>query len=854
MKKMLFVGLSALGLLVGCRSFWTDEVRLAKDGQALARIVIAKDATRAARFGATDLKWHLDKITGANFEIITDDQVSQPLNPSTSQPSQLLINVGFTKFTQAKPSDFKKQQFLVDIRKDGIDLVGTDFKDPKPVNMGFELDAEGRVTGKPGNWPDIFKPQCSMYAVYEFLENVVGVRWIDPSDCGWSLPSDADLAVPVKRVFTEPFIRYRGGTGIDGMGWYDAHVNARKECRAIEFSLSPDRTKNDPLWTHQNRLFLLRHRAGGEKAEANHSFYRWYDRYWQKSEREPWLWVAEHKDWFAQGYQGKPPQLCYSNPEVIAQAIKDGRDYLDNGGYPVYNRKGEIVGRDPKWGENQFCLEPMDAGSMCKCDKCQKAMACDKGREASAESTYWFTFVNAVAKELKKSHPDKLIGTLAYGGHEGLPQGVTLEDNVLVYFCLSANRTMFGRTIAEHPQFRRMTEWRKAYPNQPLAIWFYNTFPDEHYRGLGIKGVPGFFARDAEAQYRFLKEMNARGGIFHCGFNGEVDNYMQLEWMIDPDRMAAEMLDEYFAPYGETGKWLKKFYSIVEERYTKKGVHVKGAELGQESCWGHIIPAGIFAELTACMEKAIAAAKNEKEKKFAQVWKLAVYDYMKEGSDTYAVREASKLPEWTAKRIAPCGGEIARVDWSKLELIKSPTYFNGSTNETPIRAELRFAHDGQWLYVELTEYLDTTMLENAAQIVCNDEVEVKFALQKASPYRNWFCAPDGRMKASSCHEMNFRWNVTDVEHGCPKFGANYTSDVSKPDRWVMRWAFPFDRMLNRKVEPGMDIYFNAVPVLGPKYVGQFGLPVKWNSLIIAPLVTFASVHTPDRAATLHLEK
>ena len=845
MKKLLIAVFGA-ALVAGCCCLCSGEkVKLAEDGQAKAQIVIAKEATRAAKFGAMDLKWHLDKITGADFPIVTDD---------AAKADVFRINVGFTKFTKAQPADFRKQQFLMDIRTDGIDLVGTDYVDKKPVKMEFELDAEGRVTGKPGGWPEIFKPQCSMYAVYEFLENVVGAKWIDPSDCGWSLPSDANLAVPVKRVFTDPFVRYRGGTGVDRMGWYEAHINARKECRAIEFSLSPDNKTKDALWRHQNQLFLLRHRAGGEQAEANHSFYGWYDRFWEKNEKAPWRWEGEHKLWFAQGYTGKPPQLCYSNPEVVAQAIKDGRDYLDNGGYPVYNRKGELVGRDPHWGEGQFCLEPMDAGSMCKCDACQKAMACDKGRPSSEESTYWFTFVNKVAKELKKSHPDKLVATLAYGCHEGLPQNVQLEDNVLVYFCISGNRTMFGREIADHGQFKRLVEWRKAYPNQPIALWLYNTFPDEHYRGMGIKGVPGFFSHVAEKQYRFFKEQNVRGGIFHCGFNGEVDNYMQLEWMVNPDRTADEMLDEFFAPYGETGKWLRKFYSRVEERYTAKGIAIKGAELSQASCWGKIIPGEVFAELTGYMEKALAAAKTEKEKKFAQVWKLAIYDYMKEGYDTFAVRNASPQPEWTAKKIAKCGGDLKKVDWGKIDLIKCDTYYRGSTNATPIKAEVRCANDGEWLYVELTEFLDTSILQNAAQITCNDEIEVNLAFQKASPYRQWFCAPDGRMKAASCQEMNFRWYVTDIEHGCPLFGAKYESDVSKPDRWRLRWAFPFDKMLNGKVESGMDLYFNAVPVLGPHFIKAINATVDGRQLLINPLVTFTSVHSPDRAVTIHLEK
>ena len=843
MKKMT-IAMLGVALAAGCCGIFAgNKVQLAEDGQAKARIVIAKDATRTAKFGAADLKWHLDKITGANFEIVTDDQVSQP--------SQLLINVGPTKFTKTDVSDFRRQEFLVDIRTDGIDLVGQDFDDRGALD--FTLDEVGRVTGKVSGWPEMFKPQNSLYAVYEFLENVVGVRWIDPSDYGAALPSDANLAVAVGRTRTEPFLRYRGGTGIDRVRCYSPHVNNQKACRQLEFASYRD-GKNDHLSHWQDRLFLLRHRAGGEMAEANHSFYGWYDRFWQKNEKAPQYWEGAHPDWFAKGYAGKPPQLCYSNPEVIAQAIKDGRDYLDNGGYPVKDKTGKIVRREPKWGENQFCLEPMDAGSMCQCPKCTPQYEPNRATEASFASTCWFRFVKQVAEELLKSHPDKYVATLAYGEHQGVPTGVVLPKNVLVYFCITGNRTLCGQKLEEHGEFKRMLDWRKAYPDQPLAMWLYNTFPDEHYRGMGIKGVPGFFAREAEAQYRFFRKLNVRGGLFHCGFNGEVDNYMQLEWMVNPDRSADEMLAEFFAPYGETGKWLKKFYSLVEERYTMPGIRVEGASLSQESCWGRVITAKEMARLTEFMEKATAAATNEKERTFALSWKLAVYDYMKEGFDTYRVRAASPEPEWTAKRIAAANGDLGKVDWEKMPLVEMPTYWRGGVEVSPVKATARCAHDGKWLYVELTEFLDTSLLKGDKRVVCGDEMELNIGFQKASPYRNWFCSPAGDWTASSCQEVNFRWCVPDTEHGCPKFGAKYESDVSKPDRWRMRWAFPFDTMLNRRVEPGTDLFFNAVMVLWPQHDKTLGFRPKGSKLGIIPLVSFTSVHAPDRAVTIHLEK
>ncbi len=40
----------------------------------------------------------------------------------------------------------------------------------------------------------------------------------------------------------------------------------------------------------------------------------------------PTLFEGRHADWFAQGYEGTPPQMCYTNPGLIQQVAQDARD------------------------------------------------------------------------------------------------------------------------------------------------------------------------------------------------------------------------------------------------------------------------------------------------------------------------------------------------------------------------------------------------------------------------------------------------------------------------------------------------------------------------------------------------
>ena len=72
--KMTQLVITVAVLMAGLvSSVWAEEVRLAKEGRALAKIVVAKDAEKAARFAAQELQHHLKLTTGATFEVGTDE-------------------------------------------------------------------------------------------------------------------------------------------------------------------------------------------------------------------------------------------------------------------------------------------------------------------------------------------------------------------------------------------------------------------------------------------------------------------------------------------------------------------------------------------------------------------------------------------------------------------------------------------------------------------------------------------------------------------------------------------------------------------------------------------------------------
>lgn len=788
-----------------------NALQLAENGQAKAVIVVAAKATKAARFAADELKLHLDGITGGNFQIVTD---STPIAGGTPK-----ILVGATSLAPTKT--FAPQEFLVDIGADTIELAG--------------LDKQDFARGM----PNVFDAQGTMYAVYDFLENSLGVVWADATDYGTLLPPQPTLRLAPTTRRAQPFIAYRGGSAGLEQDRFDVHYwkpgsAEDKEYEKVAFAGDAQKRRA------ANALFLRRHRIGGDKAPANHSFYWCYDRFW--NEKSP-RFVAKYPEYFAKGYVGEPPQMCYTDEGFIQQTIADIRSYFDNGGYT--NTYRNIGARGFTWGENNYCLEPMDNSSFCKCARCTAEYEMARAADHSQHATHWFRFVNRVAREIKKTHPSKHITTLAYASHEGIPTNMELEDNVVVYFCISANRTCYSYLLDD--QLKRVREWRARYPKLKMALWLYNCFPMEIADNGGFNAFPGFFADEAARQFRFFKELNIANGIFFCGIGEAVDAFMAMEWCVNPDLTADELLDKYFSTYGAAGKYLKEFYRTVEKRYCDKTLYEpRAVHQTVQQAWKVLGNKETMDKLAKLMAQAEAAATTPREKAHLAVWQKSVWDYMKKGYETFVVRDAAPRPQWRAQRIASAGGDPDKVAWSAIAPTTVPLYIKGGDQvRSDIREQIRWAHDGEYLYLEMTEWVDPTKLHISPMIAAYDTWEWLFALQNAQPYRYYMSGPDGRMEGLSFGEVNWRQGVSAKESGHPSYNAVCRTDCTARDHWISRWAFPLKGFLNEPVKPGAKVFVNATRVMGPTLCGEprFG---------IFTLCSHTTVHTCDRSAQLTL--
>jgi hypothetical protein len=592
---------------------------MVRNNKPESTIVIAKEPTPSAQLSALELQYHIYKITGAMLPIVTDD----------TKVDGRRILVGESAMTRElgiKGSDFKSQEYLVRITPDTIVLMGQDWQETKDnlkeagISTVFsnindsriKLDY-GKLTGtesKNITLPGFFDDQGTCYAVYDFLERFCGIRWYGPTELGMVHPTMRTLSFDSKEIHRSPAFAHREGSMITPWPILQELWNnpSAEECY----------------------LYMRRLRTGGDKWAGNHSFRSFYDRFLKKNPEHPELFEGEHPEYFAQGRSDGERQFCYTNPDFIERVAQDARDFFDGKG---------IKGFAPAMGD-YFAVVPMDNNAWCLCPNCQAELEKDKQSSNphfsnGRASGYMFGFINNVAKELKKTHPDKYISALAYWDYACFPERIQLESNVAVAPCLQT-RIYWGPNIVRNDIkfYKRWVEKK----DRPIYLWLYYCFPEENALGGGYQCFPGFMAHTASRQIKMYHEDGVKG-LFLCGIGEQVDFYITMKLLDDPELDIDEILDEFFTSYyGASAEPMKNLYLRIEDIYSNPEnyppeVRTEERQFHQneEIAWKYLGTEERMAELGELMQKAKQLAITDVEKQRVQLFEIGVWNYMLEG-------------------------------------------------------------------------------------------------------------------------------------------------------------------------------------------------------------------------------
>lgn len=491
------------------------------DGAALP-IVLAADAAPHTRAAAAELAAQLEIISGARPVIVegTPDPLPTQALWVGYQPALNGLFPG-KDFTLKHPEEI----FLIG-NDNHIAITGRDQWDPEhPTFQGRRYPIENKQ-GEHGN----------ANAVFTFLQDVIGVRWLYPGDLGTDYPGAESLQIAPFEIRHHPQFRSRSG------------LFNQLELGYIKGGAEQDWARHQRVLLHS--LDML----GG------HYFKDWWDKY---GETRPELFALQ-----PDGTRGTHPEakhrvkLCEGEPAVWEVWLKEQEALLAE--YPHRT----VLAAMPNDGYfDGHCTDPRsrawDPDPSATTVRIKLNWANGVTQEWPPLSDRYVTFANTLADMVSKRFPGRelYVATNAYGD-VGRPKPVRAvpRDNVLI---IGVNN-FHGRDKASREQHKadflnwagisKMMIWRPNLGNQGGRMW---AMPDVPFQEL-------------MDDFRFVAEHGAAGVFFDTLFEhwATLAPYYyligQLAW--NPRADGHAILEDYFQRcYGPAAAPMREYWLLMEK-------------------------------------------------------------------------------------------------------------------------------------------------------------------------------------------------------------------------------------------------------------------------------------------------
>lgn len=218
-------------------------------------ILTPSDPGSIVQFAAEELQKHLHLITGHKFKI-TD-----------SASAQKAFCVGLLSPGPKAPLRTEESRYL--IQPNRVYLYGEDHLTYKEDTPFLEVVSARSLR---------FNRVGTLFAVYTFLENEFGVRWLEPGDDGIAYPTLRSITLaPTQVIWRSPFDFQRG---FRTYGWRPDRLSSQSEIVPAALRLTDEQIQSR---LYEDNLWLRRMRMGnrGKYLAFGHAFTLWWERYGQ---------------------------------------------------------------------------------------------------------------------------------------------------------------------------------------------------------------------------------------------------------------------------------------------------------------------------------------------------------------------------------------------------------------------------------------------------------------------------------------------------------------------------------------------------------------------------------------------
>ena len=475
----------------------TTPMYIAEDGESDFVIVTPADADECIVTAAEEMQTYLEKICGAKLDVIAENKYT----------GGKAIVIGDTDIVNVETSDIKED--------------------------GFRLYSDGEILAVEGP-----NSRGTLYGVYTFLEEYLGVRWFTPKL--EVVPENEDVVI-------------------------DASID-----RKVEPSFAVRRNSQSGADD-----------AYRAKTKINVSFYNEADAYggamtwvmWDVTldRLVPDALYKDHPEYFAMNPDGTrtTDHVCLSHPEVLEVAVENARKAI----------------LDCKYDAKYIHIGQKDNSNYCYCETCSALY--DEYGSVSAPT---IIFTNAFADALDDEFPYMTFTFYAYGETDRPPQKGDLRCNSNVVpvlcqlhrACRSHPLTECGAIDEQKPTFNSLFVEQDTMVAKDHAQWVKiadRTFIYDYT--INFINTAMFFSNfeTMQSTMKYMYDIGITGYVYNCGDGhyaayNQLRNYLlcKLQWDVNAD-VEYHMMDFLKAYYGEAAAPYMKKIIDVQTAHTKATAH-----------------------------------------------------------------------------------------------------------------------------------------------------------------------------------------------------------------------------------------------------------------------------------------
>lgn len=475
-------------------------LQLVKSGKTEYAIYHGASAPQTVKLAAEEMQRVIKLSTGVQLPIKNESAIPMISLGNNAEAEKAGLS------TQSLPDD----GFIIVTKAKNLYILGKDTSDDKPTWWAWA--SRGTLCG-----------------VYDFLERVVGVRWLLPEEWGEDIPRHTSITVPEMSVKESPDFPIRALVDIQ------------------ERRPSGDKRPSEP------KLWLLRQKipptTEGRKLEHGHA--------WDAYVAPEALQV--HPEYLAVSEDNKPrhfsspalAKFCTTNQELVSLFAQGVVKWLED--HP--NRRSASI-------------SPSDGGDFCQCANCRALVTKDPHGNPSYTPVL-LGFFNNVARIVGQKHPDRLLGAYVYNNYMYPPdEPIKMQPNLYLVW---APLNYYGWGLAK-PVYREefkevITGWTALTRN--FVYHNYSTWM-RSFNGAPVPPGLDILKLELPTLHRCGVKGAEMVGLGAWGYGGP-GNYILAKQMWDAEVNVDTLYREWLQrAYGPGWHAMERLYLLLEARMKER--------------------------------------------------------------------------------------------------------------------------------------------------------------------------------------------------------------------------------------------------------------------------------------------